>query len=57
MLEFLLSNLGTIIVGVILLAIVAVIVFKVVKDKKKGKPSCGCNCANCPSACNCHKPN
>ena len=32
---------GTILVAVILIAIVAAIIYKLVKDKKQGKSSCG----------------
>lgn len=41
------SVLGTIIVGVVLLAIVGAIVWKMISDKKKGKGSCSCGCGNC----------
>lgn len=55
MMEFLAANFGTIIVGAVVLAIVVLIIVKMVKDKKKGKNSCGCGCSNCPSAGICHK--
>lgn len=55
MVEFLTANLGTIVVGAVLLAIVALIIVNMVKDKKKGKNSCGCGCSNCPSSGICHK--
>lgn len=35
-------------------AIVGLIVWSMVKDKKKGKSSCGGNCAHCGAGC-CHK--
>ena len=37
---------GTFIVGGVLLAIVAAIVIKLVRDKKKGG-GCGCGCEEC----------
>ncbi|MBO4242535.1 MAG: FeoB-associated Cys-rich membrane protein [Clostridiales bacterium] len=47
MLEFLRNNTGNLIV----IAVVALIVFlairAMVKDKKSGKSSCGCNCSGC----------
>lgn len=49
------ENIGTILVSAVLVAIVALIVRKLVKDKKKGKSSCGCNCAHCAMAGTCHK--
>jgi hypothetical protein len=32
--------------------IVALTVAKLVRDKKRGKGTCGCGCANCPTKCN-----
>ncbi len=55
MLVFLKENISTIIIGLILLAAVVGIIVKMVRDKKKGRNSCGCDCANCPSAGMCHK--
>ncbi|MDD4691535.1 FeoB-associated Cys-rich membrane protein [Eubacterium aggregans] len=43
---------GTFIVGGVLLAIVAAIVIKLVRDKKKGG-GCGCGCTSCPHASSC----
>lgn len=45
---------GTIIVGAAVAAIIAAVVIKLVKDRKKGKSSCGCGCANCAMAGKCH---
>ena len=51
MLEFLSANLGTVIVGAVLVAILAAVVLKMRKDKKNGAScSCGCGCSGCPSA-------
>lgn len=49
------ENIGTISVTAILVLVVALIVRKLVADKKKGKSSCGCNCAHCAMAGSCHK--
>ena len=38
---------GTVIVGGVLAIIVGLLVWKMVKDKKKGKSSCGGDCAHC----------
>lgn len=54
MLDFLANNLSTIIVSAIVLAVVAGIVIKMIKDKKSKKSSCGCGCSGCPSAGACH---
>lgn len=47
------ENLGTLLIGAVLLAVVTAIVTKIVRDKRHGKSiSCeGCSggCANCPS--------
>lgn len=41
------SALGTIVVGIFLLAIVAAVIGKMISDKKKGKGGCSCGCENC----------
>ena len=46
---------STIIISLVLAAIVAGIIVKMVKNKKAGKSSCGCGCANCPMSAECHK--
>ena len=56
MLDWITENLSTIVVSLILVLIVAIIIRKLVRDKKKGKSSCGCNCAHCAMAESCHKP-
>jgi uncharacterized protein (UPF0333 family) len=45
---------GTVLVLVILLAVVGLIVYSMIKDKKSGKSSCGCNCGCCPNSASCH---
>lgn len=47
MLAWITENIGTILISAGLLLIVVLIIVKLVKDKKKGKSSCGCNCAHC----------
>lgn len=54
MIEFLKENLSTIIVGTVVFAAVALIVVNMIRDRKKGKSSCGCGCADCPSSGACH---
>lgn len=54
MLAWISANIGTIIICAVLLIIVAAIIIGLVKDKKKGKSSCGCNCAHCAMAGSCH---
>ncbi len=38
---------ATIIISVLLIAVVALIIAKLIKDKKSGKGGCGCGCENC----------
>lgn len=54
MLSWLIENIGTIAVALVLAAVVALIIIKMYKDKKKGKSSCGSGCAHCPMAGKCH---
>lgn len=46
---------GTIVVVLILLIITILIIGKLIKDKKQGKRSCGCNCSGCHNSCLEHK--
>lgn len=55
MLAFFTENLATIIISALIAAAVICIITKLTKDKKKGKLSCGCGCADCPSASICHQ--
>lgn len=55
MLTFLTENLATIIIAVIVIGILAAIITKMIKDKKKGKSSCSCGCENCAASEICHK--
>lgn len=45
---------ATIVISIILLCIVALIVRKMVKDKKNGKGGCGCGCEGCANSSMCH---
>ncbi len=49
------ENYATILICLVLALIVTAIIVSLVKDKKKGKTSCGCNCAHCAMAGSCHK--
>ncbi len=50
MLDFLACNYGSIIVGAVLLGVIALIIRKIVKDKRAGKCSCG-SCSSCGGGC------
>ena len=49
------ANAGTIAVSLLLTGIVTAIVFRLRKDRKQGKSSCGGTCGCCPMAGSCHK--
>lgn len=55
MIEWITNNIGTIIVGLIVLAIITAVVIGMIRKKKNGKSTCGCGCANCPLSGDCHK--
>ena len=57
MLQFISENIASFIAGAIVLAIVAVIIWRMALDKKKGKSSCGAGCAHCPNYAYCHPQN
>lgn len=48
------SILPTVLICIALTAVVGLIVFSLIRDKRKGKSSCGCNCAHCAMAGACH---
>lgn len=54
MLNFLISNGSTILVGAVVLAVIVLVAAKMIWDKRNGKSSCGCNCGDCPSNGACH---
>ncbi|MBQ6563566.1 MAG: FeoB-associated Cys-rich membrane protein [Clostridiales bacterium] len=55
MLEWFNNNWGTLLVGIVLLAVVCLSIRNLWKDKKQGKSSCGCGCGSCPMHGTCHK--
>lgn len=54
MLQWIGANLVTILICLVLLAIVTFIIVYLVRQKKQGKSSCGCNCAHCAMHGSCH---
>ncbi len=55
LIDWLIANIGSVLVGVVVLAVVALVIVLMVRDKKKGKSSsCGCSCTSCPMAGKCH---
>ena len=55
MTQWLSANLGTILIALLLFAIAAAIVVKLIRDKKRGRSACGGNCAACAMRGGCHK--
>ncbi len=55
MLTWISANKGTIIIGIILGLIVISNIVSIIKNKKKGKPTCGGSCGQCPMGSYCHK--
>ena len=51
MLSWLQENIGSIVVGLILLVVVALIVRRLILDKKAGKHLCGGSCGSCGGGC------
>lgn len=49
------ENIVTILICLALAGIVAAIIVKLIRDRRKGKSSCGCNCAHCAMAGACHR--
>ncbi|MCC8074206.1 MAG: FeoB-associated Cys-rich membrane protein [Clostridiales bacterium] len=47
MLSFISNNIGTIIVLAVLIAVVAAVTAKMIKDRKKGEHLCGGDCSKC----------
>ena len=54
MMSFLSANIGTIVVALILAAVVGLVIMKMIKNKKEGKSSCSCGCADCAMKGKCH---
>lgn len=54
MLAWLSQNWGSLLVGAIVLTIVAVIVWRIVRNRRAGKTVCGGDCAHCAGCSACH---
>ena len=55
MLQWIGENVGTILICIGLIVIVALIVRSLIRQKKQGKSSCGAGCAHCAMHGQCHK--
>ena len=54
MLQWISENVGTILICMGLIVIVALIVRSLIRQKKQGKSSCGAGCAHCAMHGQCH---
>ena len=56
---WIINNIGTIVVALVLITIVTLITRGMIADRKKGLHSCGGNCASCKMCCkkSIHKAN
>ena len=53
--SWLINNFGTIIAALVLISIVMAVIAVLIRNKRKGKLSCGCNCAHCATKSSCRK--
>ncbi len=54
MLIWVAKYLPTVLICAALVVVVGLIIFSLIRDKRRGKSSCGCNCAHCAMAGSCH---
>lgn len=54
MLDWIIENGATVAVAAGLAVIVGLIVFKMIRDRKKGGSGCGCGCSGCALKDKCH---
>ena len=55
--DWIVQNIGSIVVGAVLLLLVGVLIYGMRKDKKAGKSSTCSSCAGCPMSGKCHENN
>lgn len=55
MLDFIKTNLASIIIGAIVFLVVGAVFIKLIRDKKNHKSSCGAGCGGCPMSGKCHQ--
>lgn len=54
MLAWILENISTIIICAVLVIIVFAVIAGLIRNKRKGKFSCGCGCSGCPMSSSCN---
>ena len=55
MIAWLAENLGTILISIALIVLVALIMRSMIRDKKMGKSTCGGSCASCKMCAACRQ--
>lgn len=55
MFSWICANLGTIVIGLALAGLIALLVCSLWKGKKQGKSSCSCGCSHCAMRGECRK--
>ncbi len=55
MFTWIIQNFATIIISAMLALVLAAITIKIIRDRKKGKSSCGNGCGHCPISDSCRK--
>jgi hypothetical protein len=55
MIDWIMNNIGTIVVSLILIVIVGLAAGSIIRKKIKGESTCGCGCSSCPASGACHK--
>lgn len=53
--SWIIGNLATVIVALVLAAVIALIIVYLVRSKRKGKSLCGGGCGGCPMNGACHR--
>lgn len=54
MITWIIENMATIIISVVLIIMVAAVITGMVRNRRKRKTSCGCGCAGCAMNGACH---
>ena len=54
MFTWMMENMATIIISAVLILAVAAVIVNMVRNKRRGKSSCGCGCAGCAMNGACH---
>jgi FeoB-associated Cys-rich membrane protein len=53
MMDWIITNISTILVSLVIIGLVSLVIRKLVRDKKKGVTSCGTSCSGCAMAGSC----